>query len=193
MKKTHHFIAATIFLLNSCFLSAQILPVKNAFQTDLANVINEYPNHFKFYLGDQLAKNPQSSDYRCTLTVKDAEECTITQYSAANKEVVSWQAMMRRTENFEAAEKKFHSLYNSMNNLSASIEPGKLIFKGTYLRPTEEKKFTSILFTSDKKYSQANKIVIELLLQSEMMEWTIRILVYEKERRDEERGNTTEQ
>ena len=56
MKKTHHFIAATIFLLNSCFLSAQILPVKNAFQTDLANVINEYPNHFKFYLGDQLAK-----------------------------------------------------------------------------------------------------------------------------------------
>ncbi len=141
-----------IILCLSCFLSAyvinaQIIPVKNSFQADMAKVIADYPNHFKNLVGELLVENPQSTDYISLLSLKDAEECIVTKYSAACKEIVSWQARMLTTENFDEAEKKFRTIYNSLNNLSVSVDASKLIFKAGYEKPEGVKKFTSSFFT----------------------------------------------
>ena len=75
-------ILVFITLISFCFVSAQIIPVKNPFQTDIAKVIAEYPGHFKNLLGELLVENPQSADYKSLLNLKDAEECIVTKYRA---------------------------------------------------------------------------------------------------------------
>lgn len=181
------------FFFQAYFLSAQLIPVKNSFKADLAKVISDYPNHFKNLLGEIMEENTQSTDYRSQLKIKDAEECTITKYSATGKEIYSWQAVMLKTENFEEAVKKFRSLYTSINNLSVPVNEAHILFKGNFNKPVEEKKFSSVVFEPAGNRNENLKIRIELLLQSGLFDWTISVLVYEKEKEDYERGPVVEQ
>ena len=188
MKKLY-FLAALFF--SAPFLFAQIIPVKNGFQADLASVIRDYPNHFANIIGELLVKNPQSEDYSSQIIIGGAEESMITKYSSGKKAVYSWQALMLKTDEHEVAAKKFKALFNSINNLTVVVGEARLVFKGIFVNPSEEKKFSSIVFSPGIK-SGNNKIIIELMLQSEMMEWAVRLLVYEKEKEDDERGSVIE-
>ena len=179
-------ILALSGLLTFFILHAQVIPVKNAFQSDIAKVVADYPSHFKTLLGELLVENPQSADYKSLVNLQDAEVCTVTKYSSATKEIFSWQALMLTTDNFEEATQKFRLIFNSLNNLSVQVNDAKIIFKGNFEKPTDVKKFTSVVFSPGEKENL--KIRIELLLQAEMLEWTLKVLVYETEREDNERG-----
>ena len=179
-----------ISIFTSCIISAQVIPAKNTFQSDMAKVIADYPNQFKNLSGELLVKNPQSTEYKTKQNIKEAEECTITKYSSTGKEIFSWQALMLRTDDFELAKKKFKTLYNALNNLLVNINTEKIVFKGDYNKPTEDKKFTSIVFSPAGK--EGLKIRVELLLQAEMLEWSLKVLVYEKEKEDDESGQIKE-
>lgn len=169
-------------------LSAQLIPVKNALQTDIAKVISDYPNGFKNIAGDKVMNNPQSTEFDCKSSVKDATKCRVIKYSSAVKEIYSWEAEMFRTETFEEASKKFRSIYNSLQHLSVDINGAKTIFKGNYIKPTESKKFTTIVFDTEDKAPELKGLKVALLLESEMMEWVVKVQVYEKERDDKDRG-----
>jgi len=107
--------ATFTFILFVFSLSAQVIPIKNAFQTDIANVLSDYPNGFKNIIGDEIKQNPQSIEFECLVTVKDAIKCRLIKYSSNVKDIYSWEADMIKTDDFEAASKKFRSLYNSLN------------------------------------------------------------------------------
>jgi len=187
----------TTLFLSLCFsffsLYAQVFPVKNAFQTGLANIAGHYPNQFKEIAGEVMKENPQSIDYRSLLTLKDAEECIVTKFSAKGKEVYSWQAIMLTTDDFEEALKKFKSLYNSIQHLAVNINGTSTKLGGEYIKPVEEKKFNSIIFTAPDKHENLKKFRVELTLQSEFMDWVVKVLIYEKEREDDERGEIIDQ
>ena len=135
----------------------------------------------------------QSTDYFCNFKVNGAEETFVTRYSAKREGVVSWQALMITTEDFEEAKRKFKSLYNQINNLSVSSGQKNFRLKAEYKSPLEEMKFTSILFSLDPVEEPAKKLKVELSLQYQApMEWKIKLLVYDKEREDDERGKTIE-
>jgi hypothetical protein len=99
---------------------------------------------------------------------------------------------MLRTDDFEAAAKKFNSLFGSINNLSVSMSGTHLVFRGTKIKPIEEKKFSSVVFRPVTQKFETKKIRIELLLEAEMLDWTLKLLVYEIEREDNESGKTIE-
>ncbi len=185
---------AILLLIISAFtrLSAQIIPVKNSFQADLAKVISDYPNRFSHLAGEQLADNPQTIEYSCRAIVKDAVNCKMIKYSSASKEIYSWEAVMMVTDDFEEASKKFRSLYNAIQHLSVDINGVKAIFKGEYRQPAEAMKFTSVVFDAPDKYPELKKLKVELLLQAELLDWKIKVLVYEKEKEDDERGPQTD-
>jgi hypothetical protein len=185
---------AILLLVMSAFtrLSAQIIPVKNSFQADLAQVISDYPNRFRHLAGEQLADNPQTIEYSCSVTVKDAVSCRVIKYSSASRDIYSWEAVMMITGEFDEASKKFRSLYNAIQHLSVDINGAKAIFKGEYRQPAEAMKFTSIVFDAPDKYPELKKLKVELLLQAEMLDWKIIVLVYEKEKEDDERGPQTD-
>jgi len=193
MRKVKPLLLFISFISIHFILSAQIIPVKNALQTDLAKVIGDYPNHFNNFVGELLVKNPQSTDYKSLLVLKGAEECTVTKYSATGKEVYSWQALMLKTESFDEASKKFNSLYNSLQNLSVHVSSSDFVFKASYERPVEEKKFTSLVFKNSKEEKIPSRLRLELSMEYQLLEWEVKILIYDRDREDDERGQIKEQ
>ncbi len=164
------------------------LPAINGLGNDVKKVIEDYPNRFINLMGEIITENTQSTDYQCNFKVNGAEEAIITRYSA-KKEVCSWQALMLTTDNFEKAKQKFKSLYNQLNDLSVSFGAASFRLKGKYESPEEEKKFTSILFSFEPANIAAKKLKIEITMQVyEPMEWKVKVLVYDREREDDERG-----
>lgn len=184
-----------ISIVVTCFFHSvlgQPLSVKNNFQSDLKIVIGDYPNHFKSLAGEKLQDNTQTADFACSVPMKDALECKVTKYSSTTKEIYSWQALMIKTEDFEEASKKFRSLYTSIQNITVNIGGSKYVLKGKYSQPTESMKFTSVIFDAGKENPQLQKLKVELLMEAEMLEWVVKVLVYEKEKEDDERGPSTD-
>lgn len=194
--KTLAFITIiTIAVLSSFSSRAQLkLPVANGIGPDIKKVLQDYPNRFHNLMGEVIVTNPQSVDYACNFKVNGAEEASVTKYSSANKyDIVSWQAVMLTTEAFDEAKKKFKSLFSQLNNLSAKLEEGVYLrLKGKYEEPVEQMKFTSVIFDIDNGSTTLKKLKVELTMQYELLEWKVKVLVYEKEREDNERGEVDE-
>jgi hypothetical protein len=195
MKKTVKalvFLTITTLFFNPSYAQLK-LPVLNGIGNDVKKVIEDYPNRFVHLMGEMVAEHTQSTDYQCNFNVNGAEESIITRYSA-KKEVCSWEALMLTTDNFEKAKQKFKSLFSQLNNLSVSAGKSSFRLKGIYESPEEAKKFTSVLFSFDPAKEAIKKLRIEVYLQyTEPMEWKVKVLVYDSEREDNERGKTVEE
>jgi len=178
----------TIFILFLNVSQAQFKP-RTTPDHDVTNgierVIEDFPNQFKNIIGEPIIQNPQSTDYHCNIAINDAEESLITKYTSSDKNIYSWQAVMLTTEDFEAAKRKFHSLYSVLNNHPVN---GSLL-KGDYEAPAEDKTFTSVLFSLSSNDEATKRIKVELVMESQMMDWKIKVLVYDREREDNEKGS----
>jgi len=177
-----------IFILFVFSLSAQVIPIKNALQTDIAKVLSDYPNGFKNIIGDEILQNPQSIEFECLVTIKDAIKCRLVKYRSNVKDIYSWEADMIKTDDFETASNKFRTLYNSLQHLSVNINGTTAVFKGDYIKPSEAIKFTTIVLDAGDKTPELKKLKLALILEADMLEWVIRIQVYEQEREDKDRG-----
>jgi hypothetical protein len=160
----------------------------NDFVTDVKKVIQDHSNHYQNIIGEQIVANPQSTEYSCKLKIEGAEESSITKYSSGAEEMYSWQALMLTTENFNEAKRKFRSLFDQFNNLS--ILSSQL--KGTYEMPVEEKKFTSVIFSISPDAEATAKLKVEITIEAEGMEWKVKVLIYDREREDNEKGKIVE-
>lgn len=191
--KTLVFLTASLFLFNDSHAQLK-LPAVSSFGNDLKKIIEDYPDHFSHLTGERIAVNAQSTDYKCSYNVSGAEESTITEYSSKNNNVYSWQAVMLSTDDFEIAQKKFKSLYRQINNLLVSVGGlTKYHLKGEYEAPREEKKFTSVLFSFDPPDESSQKLKTELSIEFYApMEWRVKVLVYDRDREDDERGKMVE-
>lgn len=195
MKSVKTPVLITIALLFFNFSHAQLkLPAINGVSSDVKKVIEDYPNRFINLMGEVAVENTQSTDYQCNFKVNGAEESFVTRYSA-KKEVCSWQALMLTTENFEKAKQKFKSLFNQLNNLPVNIGEAKnLHLKGQYKSPDEDKKFTAIVFSIEPATGAAEQLKVEISMQYfAPMEWKVKVMVYDREREDDERGKTVEE
>ncbi|NOT50915.1 MAG: hypothetical protein HOP10_06535 [Chitinophagaceae bacterium] len=179
-------IAALIFNNSSAQLK---LPAINGVTSDVKKVIEDHPNHFANLKGEIISQSTQTTDYACTFNANGAEETTITQYSS-KKEVYSWQALMLTTENFDKAKQKFRSLFNQLNNISVKSGGLSYKFKGDYEQPDEKKKFSSVILSAGTE----SKLKIEISMQAyEPMDWKVKLIIYDKEREDVEKGSRTEE
>ena len=182
-----------IFILFVFSLSAQVIPIKNALQTDIAKVLSDYPNGFKNIIGDEILQNPQSIEFECLVTIKDAIKCRLVKYSSNVKDIYSWEADMIKTDDFETASNKFRAFYNSLQHLSVNINGTTAVFKGDYIKPSEAIKFTTIVLDAGDKTPELKKLKLALILEADMLEWEIKIQVYEQEREDKDRGSTKDE
>jgi hypothetical protein len=191
MKSTVKFPVLITICLSLTFLSnAQLrLPAINGIGPDIKKVISDYSNHFSNLTGELIIQNAQSADYECNFKVTGAEQATVTKFSSGKKNISSWQALMLTTENFDDAKKKFKALFSQLNNLAVkpnASASGKL--RGVYINPVEEHVFTSVLFAFDDADDNLKKLKVEIAMTYELMEWKVRVMVYEKERADDDRG-----
>ena len=185
----------TISLSTLTTVNAQLkLPaIQSGISQDVKKVIEDYPNQFHNLQGELLIEHPQSADYACNFKVHGAEKATVTRYSSKNNDVCSWEALMLTTEDFEVASKKFKALYSQLNNMGVQMRgAGTFHLKGDYETPTEEKKFTSVVFSFSTEDEAMKRLKVEITILYEPMEWKVKVLVYNREREDEERGSRTD-
>lgn len=189
MKNGSAFLLFLMLVLSVSSSSAQLKsPQDNAFQADVQNVILDYPNSFQHYIGNEIVNNPQSTDYASLLKIRGAEECTITKYASKKRNRYSYQAVMLTTDDFEKAKETFDMYYNRLNNVSFRFASQSYNLSGVYERPTEENKFTTTLFSVSPAEENVKQLKVELVMDYTVTEWKVKLLVYEKEREDDERG-----
>jgi hypothetical protein len=170
-------VLLTIFLFSIALVQAQSRNIQGV-AADVKKVIEDYPNRFANITGDVIIQNPQSTDYRCNFKVSGAEECSITRYSSDSIVVASWQALFLTTDDFAAAKKKFRALYSDLNGLAV----GSQQLKGIYENPVEEKRFATVLLAFPNSDSPLKKLIVELLMEAQGMDWKVKLLVYDRER-----------
>jgi len=132
--------------------------------------------------------NPQAIEFESKVSAQEAIKCRVIKYSSNTKDVYSCEAEMPKSEVFEETSGKFRAIYNSLQHFSVEINGINAFFKADFIKPTESIKFTTIVFDAGGKTPELKKLKIALLLESEMLEWVIKIQVYEKEREDKEKG-----
>jgi hypothetical protein len=193
--KTLALITISVSLVHPLNAQIKLPPVSGTgIAPDVKKVVQDYPNRFRNLQGELLIEHPQSVDYACNFKVNGAVQATVTLYSSRQKEVCSWQALMLATEDFEGARKKFKGLFTELNNISIRMDNGSVFqLRGRYEEPVEEKKFTSSLFSFDTEDEAMKKLRVEIVMLYEPMEWKIKVLVYDRDREDNERGEITEQ
>lgn len=159
----------------------------------LQKVIQDYPNRFQNIKGDLLAENPQTTDYKSKVEIPGSGGCVLTQYSATKKEIYSWRAELFEEEDFSKTKTRFKDLYNQIRNTIVKIDGEKpLILNGAYQAPTEEKKFSSVMFQLLPGGGEISKLQVELSMQHMITGWKISLIVYEKESKDELQASVTE-
>lgn len=160
----------------------------NDLRTNLQKVLTDFPNQFVNIKGDVIVENPQSTDYASTLNFTSAESNSITQYSGA-KPTYSWQATMLTTEDFDEASKKYKWLFNQLKAMTVKVGDYSYTLNGEYEAPEESKKFTTTTFNLIPAATNLPKVKIEASMQFEFPEWKVSLVVYQKEREDNERGD----
>lgn len=187
-------LAASLFLSVSTALNAQLkLPLKNnALKTDLEQVIDDFPKEFATLKGGVQAENPQTVEYHSQLRLSGSESCVITRYTGA-KAVYSFQAVMLTTEDFDDAVKRYKWLFNQLKGMTVKVNRDYTFsLAGSYESPEESRKFTSSILNMLPAAVNVPKLKVEVSLQFEFPEWKVNLLVYEKEREDNERGDIEE-
>jgi hypothetical protein len=187
-------LLVVFFVCVSLSSVAQVrLPVSNnGLRTDLQKVIDDYSKQFAHIKGDMQAQNPQTVDYASQVQLSGSEECLITQYSGA-RPIYSFQAVMLTTEDFEEATKKYKWLYNQLKGMTIRLNHDYTFsLAGDYEAPDESRKFTSCIMHLLPAATNLPKLKVEVTMQFAFPEWKVNLLVYEREREDNERGKLEE-
>jgi hypothetical protein len=162
----------------------------NKVNATLEKVIQDYPNRFKNIKGEIIIQNPQTTEFRSTVEIPGSTSCTVTRYSSSKNDVYSWACVIFESEEFEQAKNKFKELFGQIKNSIVKIEGEKpFILTGQYENPTEEKKFTTVVFELLPAVGEMKKVKIDLSMQYLMSSgWKISLSVYDRDRKDEEQG-----
>jgi len=191
MKISKTKLLGSVAVFSGLMCQAQFkLPVSNnELRTNLQQIVADFPNQFSKLKGDTIEVNPQSVEFASRLDFKMASNNSITQYKAT-RPIYSWQATLLSTEEFDEAAKKYKWLYNQLKVMTLRMEGGyTFTLSGEYDAPDESRKFCSSIFKLTPNASATPKLKVEVSMQFEFPEWKVSLLVYEREREDNERGD----
>ena len=185
------FQMATPVLLFLCInANAQLkLPVtNNDLKNNLSKVISDYLEGFASLKSDTVVVNPQSIEFTTKLDFPGSEVNSITEY-LSKKPSYSWEAVLLTSEDFEEASKKYKWLFGQLKLATVSVQNNSFGLNGEFDVPDERKKFCSSIFTLTSSDGNLSKLKVEANMQFEFPQWKVKILVYGREREDNERGD----
>lgn len=164
----------------------------SSFKTDMQKVIEAYPEQFASLRGEVIERNPQSVEYASLVKPDGAQETSITSYSTNKKGVYAWQAVMLSTEDFDIAAKKYKALFTQLKGMNVKYVVDQYTLVGKYETPDEGRKFITSSLSLAYPPSPFEKLKVEVTMQFEFPEWKVKLLVYEKEKEDNERGDVND-
>ena len=159
----------------------------------LQKVIQDFPNHFINLKGSRVLGNIRTVQYHSIVEVPGALNCVLTPNASRQKDRYSWQCLMLESEQFGEAKNKFTELYNQIRNTIVKMEGEKpFILNGKYETPSDDKKFTTIIFQLLPATGDMQKLKVELTLQQTLTNWKLILAVYNEDRRNDEQPDLTD-
>jgi hypothetical protein len=176
-------------LLMAFNANAQLkLPGISSFRSDFQKVVEDFAHGFSSIKGEETVKNPQTIEYASKITPDGTTESTVTEYSTDGKPVYSWQALAISTESFAEAEKKYKWLFNQLKGMNVTYVVDQYTLRGKYEPPTEEIGFSTSELSLFNPPPPLRKLKVEVSMQFEFPEWRVSLLVFEKEKEDDEQA-----
>ena len=155
------------------------LPVSNSVSNAIAQVIEDFPNHFNKIRGEIISKDVQAVNYASTINISGADSSIIIQNGNDSDNIYSWTETVFVTDEFDKAKEKFHEYFTKIKATAATIDNKKISFHAEYIAPDDTKHFTTILFTANNETPQLKNVVIDLSMQYVLSGWQIIVSVYE--------------
>lgn len=192
LKPVKALIFFTLISLTSFPVLAQLqlkLPNTSPVVSDIKKVLQDYSNQFINITGALVRENEQSSDYECTINISGAVDVFISRFPS-KKNITTWEATLLITEDFEKIKQKYKNICHQFNNLSVKVGSESYKLNGVIMPVSAEVKFTSTAFALAGAEASRQKLRLEVSAQFfAPMEWRLKVLIYEKERDDEEKGS----
>ena len=181
-------------LLTAVAIAAAILPANaqlnlsfnNGVRPAAEKVLTAYTDQFKTIQGDTISYSDNVAVFTSKVKPEGALECTLTKYLQGNTGDCAWKAVMFRSEDFEAAVKKYSGCYQQLKNILFRTGAHAYKMDGDYQKPNETKNFYSTIFQPATDDDQFKKLRLEILLEGDLTEWTVSILVYDRVHEDTE-------
>jgi hypothetical protein len=164
----------------------------NKTNTVLEKVIQDYPNRFKNIKAEVIVENPQTTEYRSTVQIPGSTSGVITRYNSSKNDVYSWSSVVFESEDFDEVKNKFKEIFGQIKNSIVRIGGGRpYILSGQYADPSEEKKFTTVLFELLPSAQEMKDLKVDLSIQYTLTKWKISLSVYDREKKDYEQNEMT--
>ena len=178
-------LCALVLIFTTFHLTAQnklsLLKISNVIRSDIQKVARDYYDHFYNIKGEKISETESTIEYKSKVVPQDATESIITEIKSMQN-VYSWHATMLVTDNYEKAVEKYKQIYRQLNGASFTIYYNKAWkFNGPYDTPDEGRAFASSILQPDAAEKALQRLKVEVALNYNMPEWTVKILVYEKE------------
>jgi len=183
-------IVAIAFCLFTTANARLKIPVKgntnSGLRSDLQKVVEAVPYQFQDMRGKVVANSPRTVEYASLVKPAGAQETLIVKYSSEAKPVYSWQSVLLTTEDYEEAAKKYKTVYNQLKGMNITYVVDKYTLRGAYEAPDESRGFATSVLTPAHPPAALKKLKVEVSMQYEFPEWKVAVMVYEKEKEDEE-------
>ena len=178
-------LCALVLIFTTFHLTAQnklsLLKISNVIRSDIQKVARDYYDHFYNIKGEKISETESTIEYKSKVVPQDATESIITEIKSMQN-VYSWHATMLVTDNYEKAVEKYKQIYRQLNGASFTMYDNKAWkFNGPYDTPDEARAFASSILQPDAAEKALQRLKVEVALNYNLPEWTVKILVYEKE------------
>jgi len=190
LNPTYTYMKSIVILLLLFALQGEA-PAQGVFanQTNgaLERVIQDYPNQFKNIKGDLLASNAKEVEYKSVVVIPGAESSIVTQYTGADRHIVSWQTILYSSGDFDKAENKFKELFGEIKNTIVRLDGERpVILNGKYETPEEDKTHTTVVFDILPATGSMRQLRVDITLQKRDKRWVVVLNVYDKDRKEDE-------
>ena len=172
------------FILSTLHITAQNKPpvfkITSPITPDIMKVARDYYDHFFNIKGEKISETESIIEYRSKILPQGALESTIMQIKSL-RNVYSWQAIMMNTDDQDKAVAKYKQIYRGLNGANLVMNDGRTCkIKGAYDAP-DDRAFASSILEPDVKEKYLQRLKIEVALNYNLPDWSVKILIYEKE------------
>lgn len=170
-------------------VSAQT-PAQGGFRSDVQKIVEDYPHEFAAIRGRVIDKSPQTMEFASSVKPEGSLETSVTRYSSSGRAVYSWQSVLLRTDDYEAAAKKYKWVFSQLKGMNVTYVIDKYTLKGSFQSPDESRNFSSSDLELAAPPDPLRKLRVRVQLQYEMPEWKVSLMVFEKDREDQDMASS---
>lgn len=187
MKRTMLFACMIFIAMHGVFAQNSVFHRPVSFSQSIQSVLMDFPNNFHNISGESILEQGEVEQYESKVQLPGSIACIIGRYHSVIDTTASFQAIMFKSDEYEAAAKQYRSIYRQLKaSPVVMVDGSKLYLTGDFSEPDNALDFTvsTLVFPSHDRRFMNFKIDLELVYT--MTEWSVNINMGKKKPDTEE-------